>query len=244
MRVTILGTGGALPPPGRAQTGILLEKGDRCLLIDCGSGVLLRLQEAGVDFARLDDVLLTHHHLDHLSDLLPLLVARWLRDRTHTRVYGPEGTEALLRSQLELFPYAREHVSIEIQELSPGAGYEIAGFRVETLLTQHLRPTLAYRIDEAFVYSADTAPLEEMAEFARGCELLVHECSFPDGGEVPNHSTPTALGRALKGCDVKRLVLTHLYPQTQGREEEMLRAVRENFPNEVALAEDLLRFDL
>ena len=244
MKVTILGTGGALPPPGRAQTGIWVEKGDHRLLIDCGSGVLLRLQEAGVDPARVDDVLLTHHHLDHLSDLLPLLVARWLRDKTRTRIFGPEGTEALLRLQLDLFPYAREHVSMEVQELAPGASYEIAGFRVETLLTRHPHPTLAYRLDGRFVYSADTAPMPEMADFARGCELLVHECSFPDGVEVPNHSTPSALGEALRGCDAQRLVLTHLYPQTQGREAEMLRAVKENFLNGVLLAQDLMRWEL
>ncbi len=244
MKVTILGTGGALPPPRRAQTGLLIEKADDLLLIDCGSGVLLRLQEAGVDFARIDDVLLTHHHLDHLSDLLPLLVARWLRGKTHTRIYGPEGTEALLRAQLELFPYAREHVSLSVEELAPGKSFEIAGFRVEALLTRHHHPTLAYKLDRAFVFSADTAPMEEMAAFARGCELLVHECSFPDGVEVPNHSTPSALGEALKTCDVQRLVLTHLYPQTQGREEEMLRAVRERVSGEVLLAQDLGMWEL
>jgi ribonuclease BN (tRNA processing enzyme) len=244
MKVTILGTGGALPPLGRAQTGILLEKGDRCLLVDCGSGVLLRLHDAGIDVARLATILFTHHHLDHVSDLLPILVARWLRGHTHTRVYGPEGTEALVRAQLALYPYANEHITVEIEELAPHEHCEIAGFRVETLLTKHWLPTLAYRLDGRFAFSADTAPLREMAEFAKGCKLLLHECSFPDGVDAPQHTTPSALGLALEKCDVERLVLTHFYPEVQGREAEIISAVQERFSGEISLAEDLMRFEL
>ncbi|MEF8781451.1 MAG: MBL fold metallo-hydrolase, partial [Haloferacaceae archaeon] len=38
MDVTFLGTGSAMPVPERVQTGLLLERGDRTLLVDCGSG--------------------------------------------------------------------------------------------------------------------------------------------------------------------------------------------------------------
>ncbi len=244
MKITILGTGGALPPPARAQTGILIEKGDRCLLVDCGSGVLLRLHDAGIDVARLDTILLTHHHLDHVSDLLPILVARWLRGHTHTHVYGPEGTESLVRAQLALYPYVDEYISVEISELDPGCEREIEGFHVETIATAHWISTLALKFDGVFAFSADTAPLREMAEFAKGCKLLLHECSFPDGVDVPHHTTPSALGLALEKCDVERLVLTHFYPEMQGREAEIISAVQERFSGKVLLAEDLMQFEL
>jgi ribonuclease BN (tRNA processing enzyme) len=244
MKVTILGTGGALPPTGRAQTGLFAEKGERCLLIDCGSGVLLRLDQAGIGIARVETVLLTHHHLDHMSDLLPLLVARWLREHTYTRIYGPEGTEALLRHLLELYDYVRQHVTLEIHELKSGDRVEIGGFSVECLATRHSALTLAYKIDEQFVFSGDTAPFPEMAEFAKGCEILLHECSFPDGYEISHHTTPSALGQALKGCDVKALLLTHFYPQVQGRELEIIQAIKKRFKGDVRLARDLMWCEL
>jgi ribonuclease BN (tRNA processing enzyme) len=245
MKITILGSGGALPPKGRAQTGIFIEKGERCLLLDCGSGMLMRLDQANIDVARLNSVLLTHHHLDHMSDLLPLLVARWLRDKTHTSIYGPEGMRELIDELLKLYEYVRRSVKVEVTELKSGDRFELEGFQIEALQTDHGGvPMLAYKFDGKFVFSGDTTPFSGMAEFARGCRLLIHECSFPDGFEVPNHATPRRLGEVLASCAVERLVLTHLYPQTQGHEEEMINSIRKHFNGKVELAEDFMSFEL
>ncbi|MBI3460617.1 MBL fold metallo-hydrolase, partial [Candidatus Acetothermia bacterium] len=78
MRLTVLGTGCPIPDQQRTQSGYLLEKSGKLMLIDCGSGVLAQLARLGVDWEHLDTFLITHHHLDHLSDLLPLFTARWL----------------------------------------------------------------------------------------------------------------------------------------------------------------------
>jgi ribonuclease BN (tRNA processing enzyme) len=78
MEVTFLGTGSAMPTGDRAQTGLLVTHDDRRLLVDCGSGVLHRLAATETGYEAVHTVLLTHLHLDHVSDLLPLLKARWL----------------------------------------------------------------------------------------------------------------------------------------------------------------------
>ena len=46
MRVTFLGSGSAMPTGERFQTGILVQEDGRTLLVDCGSGVLHRLQQS------------------------------------------------------------------------------------------------------------------------------------------------------------------------------------------------------
>lgn len=96
MRVTVLGTGAALATGNRVQTGILIERWnpDRTLLVDCGSGVLHRLAAVGCDPTDIDAVLLTHTHLDHVSDLAGLAKARWMRGEPTIPIVGPEGTEA------------------------------------------------------------------------------------------------------------------------------------------------------
>lgn len=97
VKVTLLGTGVGIPQPGRSQSAILVEA-ERPLLLDCGAGTLLRLDQAGIDVENLDVVLLTHLHLDHVSDLLALANARYLRRLTGLEVYGPVGTATWLKT--------------------------------------------------------------------------------------------------------------------------------------------------
>jgi ribonuclease BN (tRNA processing enzyme) len=242
LRIIILGSGSPLPCCNRVQSGFLLEEASKLLVIDCGSGVLYRLGELGIDLRRVENVLLTHHHLDHLSDLLPLLKARWLLGSTKTTIYGPEGTESLLLGLLSLFPYLNKAVTLDVVELKGGEGLEVEGIDVKTIEAMHLIPTLAYKFDDKIVISGDTEPSPEIGDFAEGCELLLHECSLPDDLDVPGHSTPTKLGQALAGHTIKALILVHLYPPASSKADDLVKQIREWFPGEVKVARDLDSF--
>ena len=244
MRVTFLGTGSAMPTADRVQTGILLEDEDRTLLVDCGSGVLHRLSQTDVGYEGVSTVLLTHHHLDHVSDLLPLLKARWLAGEDHLEVVGPTGTKELLDGLLDVHDYLRDRIDLAVREVSADDAFEVAGFDVEGYEVRHSMDCLAYRFSDTFVFSGDTEAFDGLARFADGVEVLAHDCSFPNEVDVANHPTPTQLGEALTGCDVGRVYLTHLYPHTEGKHREMLDSVEANFDGDVRFARDGLRFEI
>ncbi|MCS7197817.1 MAG: MBL fold metallo-hydrolase [Candidatus Bipolaricaulota bacterium] len=244
MRVTILGTAGVLPDPQRAQSGYLLEKDGRLVLIDCGSGVFNRLAQLSLDWAKLDTFLLTHLHLDHVSDLLSIWAARWLIGAPETALYGPHGTREFIAKLLDLFPYIRDHVRATVHELGAGEIWDIAGFEVATLAMNHYVPTLAYKFDKKIVICGDSEPEPALVDFVRGSKVLLHECSFPDSTSAPLHTTPTALGQLLASADVEWLVLTHLYPQAAAQSEELIRAVQKHFPRKVTVATDLQVIEL
>jgi len=245
MRVTFLGTGSAMPTGERYQSGLVVEDDDRTLLVDCGSGVLHRLQQSGVGYEAISTVLLTHHHLDHVADLLPLLKARWLAGEEHLEVVGPAGTKDLLDDLLGVHDYLDGRVDLQVREVGEHA-FEVAGFEVEGFETRHSLPCLAYRFGDAFAYSGDSEAFEGLANFADGCSALVHDCSFPDEVDVDNHPTPTQLGRALadSGTAVETVFLTHLYPHTEGRHEEMLQSIEAAYDGDVRFAEDLRTLEL
>jgi ribonuclease BN (tRNA processing enzyme) len=267
MRVTFLGTGSAMPHPDRVQTGLLVETaaGDRRpLLVDCGSGVLHRLAQTDPGYEAVSTVLLTHHHLDHVADLLPLLKARWLAGEEHLTVAGPPGTKALVDDMLDTHDYLDGRVDLTLREVHPDSSFEIAGLAVDAYETRHSKQCLAYRFDSlergdedetagveteetpeaggTFVFSGDSEAFEGLASFADGARVLAHDCSFPDGIDVDNHPTPSQLGEVLAGHDVDRVYLTHQYPHTDGKEEEMVASVRESFDGDVRMAKDGLRF--
>ncbi len=239
MELTTLGTGGALSPSGRAQSGHLVEDNNRALLVDCGSGILMRLDEANVDIGKLDTVLLTHCHLDHMSDLLPLITARWLSGCPNTTIYGPPDTEDVIRQVLKHYDYVDKNVSLAIVEVEGDESFHTNGFKVDTLQTEHGIPSRAYKVNERLAISGDTEPIPEMSTFSQHCDLLVHECSFPDGHDPGHHTTPADLGSLLSGSDVERVVLTHFYPSVIGNEAEMTASIQAFYRGEVELANDL-----
>ena len=251
MQGTFLGTGSAMPTGSRMQSGLLLSSGGRSLLVDCGSGILHRLASTETGYEGVGSVLLTHHHLDHVADLLPLLKARWLAGEEHLEIVGPLGTKGLVDGLLSVHDYLDGRVDLRIREVTAGRPFEIAGFAVEGHEITHSMDGLAYRFAEAdeeaplFAFSGDTEASAGVARFADGCRVLAHDCSFPDGVDVSGHPTPTQLGEALADCEIDRLSLTHLYPHTEGKHEEMRQAVAAGgFDGEIQFARDGLRLDL
>lgn len=224
--VTLLGTGVGIPHSGRAQAGLVV-KATEPLLFDCGAGALLRLAEAGFSPLEIDVALLTHLHLDHVSDLLAIAKARWLMGESRMEVRGPEGAEEWFETVRGLYSYLGE-LDVSFTVVRPGDRFSLKGLKIRAGEAVHSLPALGYRIEsgnKAIVYSGDTEPTESMRSLARGANLLIHECSFPEPFVVTNHSTPKWLGETFRGAGVKRIILTHLYPQTIGHEAEMVRDV-------------------
>jgi ribonuclease BN (tRNA processing enzyme) len=100
--LVLLGTAGApMPVAGRAGISSALVVGERVFVIDCGRGSPSQFVEAGLDFARLEAVFLTHLHADHTGDLAGMLLYPWgVRagddgPLAPIRVYGPSRPEAL-----------------------------------------------------------------------------------------------------------------------------------------------------
>lgn len=224
--MTLLGTGVGIPHSGRAQAGLVI-RGEKPLLFDCGAGALLRLAEAGFLPIEIDVALLTHLHLDHVSDLLALAKARWLMGERSMKVFGPEGTQEWFETVRGLYPYLVD-LDVSISVVDPGDEFTLKGLKIRAGEAVHSLPALGYRIEsgnKAIVYSGDTEPTESVRDLAEGADLLIHECSFPEPFVVTNHSTPRRLGENFRGAGIKRIVLTHLYPQTIGCEAEMVRDV-------------------
>ena len=256
MKLTVLGSGSAMAVPDRAQAGYLLDDGDRSLLVDCGSGVLQRLAGTETGYEGVSTVLLTHHHLDHVSALLPLMKARWLAGEEHLEVVGPSGTKSLVDGLLDVHDYLDGRIDLAIREVSAARPFTAAGFDVAARETRHSMDGFAYRFappgtdgldpsDGPLTLSGDTEAFGGMAAFADGSDVLVHDCSFPDGVDVSNHPTPTQLGESLAGTDIGTVYLSHLYPHTGGREREMARSVREaGFDGDVEVASDGLRVEV
>lgn len=243
MRITLLGTGVAIPQHERGQSGIIVDAGSGPVLFDCGCGVLQRIYQSGYRHTDISDVFLSHLHLDHCGDFLALAKANWLCDITRINLWGPIGTVQWLHDLLAVYPYMKDKVHINTVELTPEQIVQnVAGLRVECVRTIHSLPSMGFKLtsaDSTLLYSGDTEPSPELARASEGVDLLIHECSFPETFDVTNHTTPKRLAQVLRGIHIGRLILTHVYPHTRGFEEEMVRILADACRCDVEIGYDL-----
>ena len=76
LEITLLGTGLPFPNPKRAGPGYMVQAGDTTILVECGSGVVRRLVEAGHSPGDIHHLFLSHLHSDHFIDLGHFLISR------------------------------------------------------------------------------------------------------------------------------------------------------------------------
>ncbi len=208
MKVTFLGTGTA-DSFEKAQSSILFEK-DSCIIVDAGNGCLLRLGQLGKKAKDVKAVLLTHIHLDHSGDLLPLLKARWLSGvKEELKIFAPPGTSNCLESQLEAYPFLRGKLNYSVMEVGEER-FSVSGFKVESVVTRHSIESRGYIVDDVFV-TGDTSPFRELYE--REFRVIIHELSLPSGSSSA-HTTPDTIREYSELLRDKEVYFTHLYPQT------------------------------
>ncbi len=208
MKFQVLGSYGARLP-GHGTASFLVN--DR-MLVDAGTVTwLLSLEQQ----MAIDDVLLTHAHLDHIVDLafiadnvLPF------RDRS-IRVWAP--AEVLDAARRHLFnnvlwpdftsiKIGREPI-LEFRPLPVGEVIEVAGVKVRWCETNHTVFTAGYLLEEngqSLLLSGDTGPTEQIWALGRESEGLtgvLAEVSFPnrlqDLALASGHLTPALIGDEL-----------------------------------------------
>jgi ribonuclease Z len=146
--VVFLGTSASAPTAQRAPAGLLVRRGGERLLFDCAEGTQRQLQRSTVGLADLEEIFLTHFHLDHFLGLPGMLKTFALRGRDEVplTVYGPRGVKELfaaLRPFLGRLPYP-----LSLVELEPGETIERGEYAVHTVAVDHGVAALGYALVE------------------------------------------------------------------------------------------------
>jgi len=237
-----MGSGGSSVSAKRACPSIVV---DDELLFDLGPGSLRNLRISGLNLEGLSTVFISHCHADHISDLVPFLWAIQIDGRkTPLQVYGPQGFRQKFQKLLggTSTPSDFFKFPLTISELDFGQRVQ----KIQTCGTIHTIPTLAFRIEssgKSMCYSADTTYCPSVVELARNVDLLVHEATFLEDqlniAQLTKHSTARMAGRAGKEAHAKRLVLFHIPPPNEHRENEFHSEAMDAYGSEIQIGTDL-----
>ncbi|MBI2371080.1 MAG: MBL fold metallo-hydrolase [Deltaproteobacteria bacterium] len=243
MEVIAIGTGTAIPSARRGAPCLLVRVGGAQVLFDCGAGSLRTLAGLGVSPLAITHLYFTHLHPDHTGDLVPLLFALrnpdWRREAP-LRVTGPVGFLSFFGHLEAAYGHWVAPSSYELAVDEWAGGIRAFGaWQLRAAPVRHLAHSLAYRVEaegRAVAFTGDTDYCASIVELARGADLLVSECSFPEGMKVEGHLTPSLAGRIAAEAGCPRLLLTHFYPPCDAT--EILEPCRQVFAGEVQVAED------
>ena len=269
IEVTLLGTGTPRPLLNRFGPGTLIRAGNQVFVFDAGRGIMQRLFQLGVSYARVDAVFLTHLHSDHIVGLPDLWLSGWLEGRRETpiKIFGPEGTGSMMTHLQKAFSYdikiriEDDHLSpvgakVEVIEIGEGVIHDLEGVRITAFDVDHrpITPSFGYRIDYAghsVLLSGDTRFSKNLIKFASGVDLLVHEVGdardsllrkhAPLARAIAHHTNAMEAGEVFRQAMPKLAVYTHII--SAGFEvTELIARTRSCYHGPLLVGEDLMRF--
>ncbi|MEO8858164.1 MAG: MBL fold metallo-hydrolase [Burkholderiaceae bacterium] len=296
IRVTMLGTGAALADPDRGHSSILVSAREHHYLLDIGHGATRQMVRANVDPATVNHVFISHLHFDHMDDSAYFLIASWMANRSvKPKIFGPPGTREFIDNLLENGAYkldiaararykqraeTMEMIRPEVIEFGPGLIFEDDVVKVYADYVDHVEPDLlhcfGFRLEllgKSIAFSGDTKPCDTMRRFARDCDLLIHECTFPEEAlafrretqiGTNDHTSPLELGKLAAASGARQVVATHFghfdttNPVLKGYlknhmpihlvgpdfMENVVSDIRRNYQGPLRLAHDGMRIDL
>ena len=111
---------------------------------------------------------------------------------------------------------------------------------------EHIAGSLAYKVTSSggrsAVYSGDTDFCENLVALSKDADLLICESALPDDLKVKGHLTPSLAGEIARRANVRKLVLTHFYPECDQADIE--KECRKTWAGPLMLAEDLMQIEL
>lgn len=215
LTLTVLGSSGSYPGPGRACSGYLVQGGGKNVWLDAGSGTMANLQKH-IELADLDAVIVSHEHPDHRSDIDGLQVAC-------AYGMGPDIVPVYAPAAVCELAYGFNKKSLDWRVITDQSEVSIGGQAWRFSRSDHPPETLAARVDAegaSFTYTADTGPEWSPLALGPGVDLLLAEATFQDEdaaevaaeGTHVGHLSARQAGEMARKSGVPRLVITHIWP--------------------------------
>jgi ribonuclease BN (tRNA processing enzyme) len=253
LSVTILGSGTCVPSLKRSSCSSLMRTGGNILLFDSGVGTMRRLLEAGVEIFDVSFIFYSHFHPDHTGELAPFLFSNKYPDGSRrkkplTLVAGNGFLKFYKNLKLVYGHWIELDTNLlNIIELD-NTNYDqrrFDNFKVESIPVEHNPESIAYRITGSdgisVVYSGDTDFSDNLVMLSKDADLLICESALPDELKVKGHLTPSLAGEIAKRANVRKLVLTHFYPECDRADVE--KECRKTYAGPLVLAEDLMKIE-
>lgn len=246
-RIIFLGTAAAVSTSNRDNTSLLVND----LLIDCPGNVFGKMKKVGYDPLKIQTVVITHGHIDHIYGLPSLIEMLRLSGRSEPlTIYIGEYFYEFARNHLEMHGLLNPEKCFEIDLRAVSYEKQLLmrdpDISVETFPVKHSVPNFGLRIQSfqsTVVYTSDTEPCEDLIDVLNDVDLLIHEstCSYLYTKRTIGHTCAEDAARLAQSSKVKTLCLVHLGPEIDGNEAFLISELKRYFLGKILIPNDLDR---
>lgn len=195
LRVLVCGSSSPLPAPGKAQACLAVLTPYHFYIVDSGAGSTANLVAGRVPMERLQAVLLTHFHSDHIAEIPEINLNSWVAGRPQPlQVIGPEGIRQVVGGLNEVYKldrgYRVEHHGAELlppelgvlapQRINSSWEFEDGDLKISAFPVDHspVHPAVGYRFEyrgRSLVISGDSVVTDEVRAATNGADLVFHD---------------------------------------------------------------------
>ncbi len=239
--ITLLGTGTCELNANRRASSVLITTKNEKIVFDMGHGIFDRLAELEIKNNEINNIIISHFHPDHVSDLVPFLQSgAWSRQepREENRVlhiWGPEGLQDFINKMLDFYGSEAliSHQQIKIHEIKEGS-YEIAG---KTFSFASLPPASNHGV--SFTLNGNQIALTGDSYFHQNEVDFLKDKDFAviDAG----HPTPEEIVKLASETQVGTLCCSHIYAELNLPKLQSA-AKNKGFKGRIIIGEDLQNF--
>jgi ribonuclease Z len=246
LNVVLCGAGGPMPDLKRSDACTVVTAGSHIFVVDVGPGSVRNIMLSGIPVGRVEAMLLTHYHSDHIGDLGALELQRWINGTRHhpLPIYGPPGVARVVAGFNEAYAlYDGYRIQHHGRKIAPPAGdggiahtfktpaegegrtvLQEGGLKITAFLVHHgpAKPAVGYRFDykgRSAVISGDTSTTDNLVHFARGAYLLVSEGLSPQLLGIIREQAQ-AVGRNNIARIMQQVIGYHTTPKQEATEAQ------------------------
>lgn len=255
MKLTILGSGSAIPTLTRNSPGYFLEIGKDKILIDCGSGTLRQLVRAKIDYFNLDFIFITHPHSDHMTDLAGIIQSIYIYGKIYKKktkpltVFGYKGFKQDYNQKLRklFFPTKKADKFVSIVEIY-NSKKQLGKWKVQSLPIAHTSYfNNTYRFEHSgkgIAISGDSNSNydENLIKISQDVNLAILSCATSIQQRIAWHLSPKECGDVATKANVKKLVLSHFYPTAE--KYDLKKQAQKYYKGPIVVAKDLMKIKI
>ncbi len=255
-RITVLGSSSGMPSPTRFCSSFFFQTEKLNFLLDCGEGVSFSLLRNRIDPELIDSIFISHTHIDHLGGLFLLVqMMHLLQRRTPLNVYLPEEAIPGIRNFLNtcyLFP-EKITPKLSLYPVTSSFTFQDEGITIKAHPNRHLMGNqevinelkspnkmqsfcfVLTLLNKKIIYSGDIESSEDLSDIIQDADILITECFHPRLENL----IPLMVEKRVKSA-----VLTHIPPELEGKEKEILEGAQKMGFEKLVVAYDGMAIDI